>query len=228
MCKPYQVAAGRYAKVSITDSGIGMNAATLRRIFDPFFTTKKKGRGTGLGLASAYGIIRNHSGFITVHSEVGRGTTFNIYLPASDKEVDQDVPAKKVLLKGSETVLLVDDEEMIHHVCAAMLETMGYLVVAARSGKQAVDAVRQNMPGIDLVILDLTMPGMDGGQTFDCIREIQPAMPVILSSGYAVNGQVKKIMQKGCNGFIQKPFNFSELSQKVRETLDGVKDKAST
>ncbi len=227
-CKPYQVAAGRYAKVSITDSGIGMNAATLRRIFDPFFTTKKKGRGTGLGLASAYGIIRNHSGFITVHSEVGRGTTFNIYLPASDKEVDQDVPAKKVLLKGSETVLLVDDEEMIHHVCTAMLETMGYLVVAARSGKQAVDAVRQNMPGIDLVILDLTMPGMDGGQTFDCIREIQPAMPVILSSGYAVNGQVKKIMQKGCNGFIQKPFNFSELSQKVRETLDGVKDNAST
>jgi two-component system cell cycle sensor histidine kinase/response regulator CckA len=196
-----------------------MSKATLQRIFDPFFTTKKKGRGTGLGLASAYGIIKNHSGFITVCSEVGQGTTFNIYLPVSDKELRQHFPARSVLVKGSETVLLVDDEEIVMDVCKAMLENMGYLVIAARSGEQAVDAVRRKRREIDLVVLDMVMPGMDGGKTFDRIRKLQPTMPVILASGYAFNDQATKTMKKGCNGFIQKPFNFSELSQKIRNVL---------
>jgi signal transduction histidine kinase/ActR/RegA family two-component response regulator len=225
-CKPYKVRAGRYAKVSVTDTGIGMNKATLKRIFDPFFTTKKKGGGTGLGLASAYGIIKNHSGFITVYSKVGQGSTFDVYLPVSDKELLQSVHTRSGLVKGSGTVLLVDDEEMIIDVCGAMLENMGYLVIAARNGAQAVDAVRQKKHAIDLVILDLIMPGMNGGQTFDLIRDIQPNMPVILASGYAFDGLTTKAMKKGCNGFIQKPFNFSDLSQKIRKILNGTKGLA--
>jgi PAS domain S-box-containing protein len=222
-CKPYKSRPGRYAEVSVTDTGIGMSNVTLQRIFDPFFTTKKKGRGTGLGLASAYDIVKNHSGFISVCSEVGKGTTFNIYLPVSDKELHQHLPARNVLVKGSDTVLLVDDEEMVLYVCKAMLENMGYLVIAARSGEQAVDAVRRKSHEIDLVILDMVMPGMDGGKTLGRIRKIQPGIPVILASGYAFNGKATKTMKRGCNGFIQKPFNFSELSQKVREILDGAK-----
>jgi CheY-like chemotaxis protein len=122
--------------------------------------------------------------------------------------------------------LLVDDEEMIIDVCGAMLENMGYLVIAARNGAQAVDAVRQKKHAIDLVILDLIMPGMNGGQTFDLIRDIQPNMPVILASGYAFDGLTTKAMKKGCNGFIQKPFNFSDLSQKIRKILNGTKGLA--
>jgi len=223
-CKPHQVAPGRYAKMSVTDTGIGMDAATCLRIFDPFFTTKDKGRGTGLGLASAYGIVKNHSGFVTVYSEKGQGTTFNVYLPMSDKVASTDAPAAQQIFRGAETVLLVDDEDMIIDVCKAMLNKLGYRVVVANGGAQAIDVIRQRGADIDLVILDLIMPGMDGGAVFERIRDIMPAMPVILSSGYAINGQATQIMQNGCNGFIQKPFNFYALSEKIRKTLDAVKN----
>jgi two-component system, cell cycle sensor histidine kinase and response regulator CckA len=223
-CKPHQVTPGRYAKMSVTDTGVGMDEATRLRIFDPFFTTKDKARGTGLGLASAYGIVKNHSGFITVYSEVAQGTTLNIYLPLSDKVATAEAPAEQQILEGSETVLLVDDEEMIVDVCKAMLEKLGYRVVVANGGAQAIDLIQQKGADIDLVILDLIMPGMDGGAVFERIRDIMPAMPVILSSGYAINGQATQIMQNGCNGFIQKPFNFYTLSEKIRKTLDAVKN----
>jgi two-component system cell cycle sensor histidine kinase/response regulator CckA len=225
-CKPYKVKPGRYAKVSVTDTGIGMNASVSQRIFDPFFTTKEKGRGTGLGLASAYGIIKNHDGIITVYSEVGHGTTFNIYLPLSDKEAYREAPLESRLIKGSETVLIVDDEEMILEVGQAMLETLGYRIVVADGGEQAVDVVKRKGNEIDLVILDLIMPGMNGSEVFDRIREIRPQMSVVLSSGYAINGQADEIMKRGCNGFLQKPFNISELSQKVRQILDEAKSSA--
>jgi len=225
-CKPHQTKPGRYAKVSVTDTGIGMDESICRRIFDPFFTTKEKARGTGLGLSSAYGIIKNHAGIITVYSEVGQGTTFNIYLPVSHAAAYRDVPTETELVKGSETVLLVDDEEMIIKVTQVMLEKLGYSVVIAKNGKQAVETVKSNGDEIDLVILDLIMPGIKGGKAFDLIHEIQPAMPVILSSGYSLNGQANDIMQRGCNGFIQKPFNISELSQKVRKILDEAKSSA--
>ena len=217
---PYQAKPGHYAKVSVTDTGTGMDASTRQRIFDPFFTTKKMGRGTGLGLASAYGIIKNHEGVITVYSEIGHGATFNIYLPLLDEAVSTEPPREKRLIKGSETILLVDDEKMITGVGKAMLEELGYRVFVAKSGEAAVDLVRQNEHEIGLMILDLIMPGMDGGKTFDCIREIRPSMPVILSSGYALNAQANAIMQRGCNGFIQKPFNIYELSEGVRNVLD--------
>ena len=222
-CKPHQTAPGRYVKVSITDTGVGMNEATRQQIFDPFFTTKVNGRGTGMGLASAYGIIKNHSGMITVYSEVGHGTTFNIYLPISEKEAYLEVPLEGGLIKGSATILLVDDEDLIIDVGQSMLERLGYRVLVCREGLEGVKVITDMGAEIDLVILDMIMPGMDGGTTFNRIREIQPDMPVLLSSGYAMNSLAEKIMRRGCNGFIQKPYNISELSQKIRKVLDKVK-----
>jgi len=219
-CRVHQVEPGLYAMISVTDTGIGMDEATRQRIFDPFFTTKEKGRGTGLGLASAYGIVKNHGGLITIESEPGHGTTVKICLPVSTNEVLQDKVLTERLIKGSETILLVDDEEMVIDVGQAMLENLGYRVISVGNGQAAIDAVIAQGMRLDLVILDLIMPDMDGGKTFDRIREIQPQMPVLLSSGYALNGQAEEIIRKGCNGFIQKPFNISDLSQKVRKVLD--------
>jgi PAS domain S-box-containing protein len=225
-CETHQVKPGRYAKVSITDTGTGMSETVRRQVFDPFFTTKEKGRGTGLGLASAFGIIKNHGGMVTVYSEVGHGATFNIYLPLSDKAAHRDVPLEEGLAKGSATVLLVDDEALIIDVARAMLERLGYRVVVCMEGREAVKTITDRGGEIDLVILDMIIPGMDGGAIFDSIRRIRPDLPVILSSGYAVNGQADKIMRRGCNGFIQKPYNISELSQKIRTVLDATKDPA--
>ncbi len=176
-----------------------------------------------MGLASAYGIIKNHDGIITVHSEVGHGATFNIYLPLTEKEAHQGMAVEGKIIHGSETILLVDDEKMVRDVGRAMLEKLGYKVIIATGGEQAVDAVQRKGDEIELVVLDLIMPGMDGGKVFDHLKEIRPQMPVILSSGYAISGQANEIMKRGCNGFIQKPFNISELSQKVRNTLDQAK-----
>jgi PAS domain S-box-containing protein len=225
-CEPYQTKPGRYAKVTVTDTGIGMDASIHQRIFDPFFTTKEKERGIGLGLASAYGIIKNHNGIITVDSEVGRGTAFNIYLPESDQKAHREDSEAGGLIKGSETILLVDDEKMIIDVGQAMLEKLGYRIVVAKSGEQAIDTVKSIGDEIDLIILDLIMPGIKGGKVLDLIREIQPSIPVLLSSGYSLNGQTNDIMRRRCNGFIQKPFNISDLSQEVRKILDETKGHA--
>ncbi len=226
-CRLYEVNAGYYAQVSITDTGIGIDESIRQQIFDPFFTTKEKNRGTGLGLASAYGIIKNHGGIITVNSEVGQGTEFDIYLPISKKRAKREIPKGTGLVKGSETILLVEDEEVVSQVGQAMLEKLGYRVIVARDGRQAVDAVKNKGDGIDLVILDLIMPVMGGDKAFDLIRDFQPAMPVILSSGYSLDGQANAIMQRGCNEFIQKPFDITKLSQKVRKILNDTKGSAA-
>ena len=219
-CRPHQVEPGRYALVSVTDTGIGMDQKTLQHIYDPFFTTKEKTRGTGLGLASAYGIIKNHAGIIHADSNVDNGTTFNLYLPISEKLVVEEASSEKNICNGSETILIVDDEDMIIDVGQALLKRMGYQVITAKSGEEALEVVHRIGAGIDLVILDMVMPGMDGGRTFDGIRETCLELPIMLASGYAINGQAQKIMNRGCNGFIQKPFSVSELSQKVRQILD--------
>jgi len=220
-CRPYQTKPGPYAQIAVTDSGIGMDPAIRQRIFDPFFTTKHKTRGTGLGLASAYGIIKNHGGMITVYSEVGHGTTFNIYLPLSDEEAHQEETREEGLIKGHETILLIDDEAMILDVGKAMLKKLDYRVICADSGGKAVELIRQAGTPIDLVILDLIMPGMDGGKTFDRIRELAPDLPVIIASGYAMEGKAADIMARGGNGFIQKPFTILELSKKIRDVIEG-------
>ena len=211
---------GEYVKISVTDTGVGMDRATREKIFDPFFTTKEIGRGTGLGLASAHGIIKNHSGFINVYSEKGHGTTFNIYLPASEKEAIEERKPAGDTLRGSETVLFVDDEDMIIEVAGELFEQLGYNVLTAKNGKEAIELYEENKEHIDIVLLDMIMPDMSGSDTYDKMRKINPDIKVLLSSGYSINGQATEIMDRGCNGFIQKPFKMKELSQKLREILD--------
>jgi len=218
--KPFQVGAGKYVKISITDTGVGMEEAIQQRIFEPFFTTKDMGRGTGLGLASAYGIIKNHGGFIDVSSKKGEGTTFNIYLQTSEEKVAEESGLSEEILTGTETVLLVDDEEMIVDVGKQLLEKMGYRVFIVRSGKEAIDIYREKKDQVDIVILDMIMPGIGGGETYERMKEINPNLKALLSSGYSMDGQAQEILNRGCDGFIQKPFNTKQLSRKLREILD--------
>ncbi|MFH1081161.1 MAG: PAS domain S-box protein [Pseudomonadota bacterium] len=210
---------GRYVRISITDTGTGMDAKTRERIFDPFFTTKTMGRGTGLGLAMVYGSIKGHGGRIDVTSEPGKGTIFNIYLPASEKAIVKELAAATKILKGSETILLVDDEQMVLDVARELLKSLGYRVYSAGSGQEAIAISREKQKEIDLVVLDMIMPGLSGGDTFDRLREIDPEIRVLLSSGYSLDGQAQQILERGCNGFLQKPFRLENLSQKVREVL---------
>jgi CheY-like chemotaxis protein len=218
--KPFELGPGKYVEISVTDTGVGMDQTTQKRIFDPFFTTKEMGRGTGLGLASAYGIIKNHSGIINVFSEKGKGASFNIYLPASEKEVVKEKKLAKEILKGYGTILLVDDEDMIIDVGKELLKKMGYKVLVTKSGKAAVELYEANKDEIDIVILDMIMPNMGGGDTYDKLKEVDSDIKVLLSSGYSVDGQATEILERGCNGFIQKPFNMIDLSQKIRKILD--------
>jgi two-component system cell cycle sensor histidine kinase/response regulator CckA len=220
----HQVSPGAYVKLSVTDTGIGMTEEIRLKVFDPFFTTKEKERGTGLGLASAYGIIRNHGGTITVYSKVGQGSRFNIYLPITLEHLTLETQQIGDLICGTETILLVDDEAMILEVGKAMLERLGYRVVIAESGEKAVASLSKMGSDINLVILDLVMPDFDGEKTFNRVRELSPTVPVILSSGYSINGKASEIMKRGCNAFIQKPFSISELAKTIRAVLERVVD----
>lgn len=217
--KPYSLQPGQYVKISVTDTGVGMDEATRQRIFEPFFTTKEMGRGTGLGLASVYGIIKNHGGSIYVESEVGKGATFNIYLPASAKEPVNEASHPDEVLKGSGTVLLVDDDSIIIEVGMDVLERLGYQVMTARSGEEAIDVYKKNKDRIDIILLDMIMPDMGGGETFDRLKEINPAVRVLLLSGYSINGLATKILNRGCKGFLQKPFRIADLSTKISGIL---------
>ena len=219
MTGPYNVEPGKYIKISITDTGIGMDKATAKRVFEPFFSTKERGRGTGLGLASAYGIIKNHDGFITVYSEKGNGTTLNLYLPASVMEAEKKQLINDEIQEGSGTVLLVDDEEIILSVAEEMIQTLGYNVLTAANGQAAIATYEAEKDTIGLVVLDLIMPGMGGGDVFDRLKAIDPDVKVLLSSGYSIDGQAAAIMKRGCRGFIQKPFSIQELSQKIGQIM---------
>ena len=217
--RPYGAKPGKYAKISVADSGVGMDEKTRERIFEPFFTTKKRAMGTGLGLSSVYNIVKGHNGIITVASEKGCGATFCIFLPLSKRTVEKVEPASRAVLKGVETVLLVDDEETVVSVSKDMLEALGYSVLIARSGQEAIAIFEEEHHRIDLVILDVIMPDMGGAETFEEIRRIDPSARVILSSGYSLDGLAAKIMERGCKAFIQKPFTINILSQKLRDVL---------
>ncbi|RLC27791.1 MAG: hypothetical protein DRH56_01725 [Deltaproteobacteria bacterium] len=172
------------------------------------------------GLASVYGIIENHGGFINVYSEQGKGTTFNVYLPAIKKGQVLEKPRRERTLTGTETILLVDDEAMIVDVAREMLKSLGYTVLTASGGEEAVAVYEKKHDRIDMIILDMIMPGMGGAETFERLRKINPEAKVLLSSGYSIDGQAEDILSRGCDGFIQKPFNLPKLSRRVREILD--------
>jgi two-component system cell cycle sensor histidine kinase/response regulator CckA len=214
------LAPGKYVQLSVRDTGSGMDNTTKEKIFDPFFTTKQRGRGTGLGLAASYGIIKNHGGIINVQSEMGRGTTFNIYLPTSEKIVLIEEQSGEDAKAGSGLVLLVDDEDMIIRVGRQMLEALGYQVIEARSGNEAVEVYRKSQARIHAIILDVIMPDMDGSETFDLLKEINPDAKVLLASGYSIDGKAGEILARGCDGFIQKPFDLNNLSTAISEIMD--------
>jgi two-component system cell cycle sensor histidine kinase/response regulator CckA len=221
--EPYDVEPGRYVKLSITDTGVGMDEKTQKRIFDPFFTTKEMGRGTGLGMASVYGIVQNHKGIITVYSKEGYGTTFDIYLPASEKvAITPTKMAKDEVMKGTETILLVDDEEQVLDTAKQMLEYLGYTVLVAQGGEEAWALYQDNRDRIDLVILDMIMPGIGGGEVYKRMKALDPDEKVILSSGYSLDSEAVEVFEHGANAFIQKPFGIIELSYKIREVIDGI------
>lgn len=223
-CKehPYEILPGTYLKISVTDNGCGMDDETQKHIFEPFYTTKGVGEGTGMGLASVYGTIRNHQGAISVHSDVGDGTTFNIYLPlGEDIRGKQEANRQSTPITGTARILLVDDEEMVRELAADMLRGIGYEVTVCKDGKEAVECYEKSWRETDLVILDMVMPEIGGLDTFIIMRGINPKIRSLLSSGYSHANEVQEVLDEGVMGFVQKPYDQVELSERVAQVFGG-------
>ena len=212
---------GLYVLLSVSDTGQGMDKETLQHIFEPFYTTKGPGAGTGLGLAMVYGIVKQHGGHIVCNSEPGAGTTFKIYFPAiiSDEE-SREVRAKRSARGGSETVLLVDDEEMIRDLGSRVLTKAGYKVVTASNGKDALNVYEAHSAEIALVVLDLIMPEMGGKQCLEGLLRLNPAVKVVIASGYSADGPTKDALAAGAKGFVKKPYDIRQVLEVVRSVLD--------
>jgi len=210
---------GHYVKLSITDTGIGMTKVVKERAFEPFFTTKGEVKGTGLGLATVYGIVKNHNGQIYCVSEPGKGTTFTIYLPASEEEIIEEKIVKTRILRGDETILVVDDEENIREFTKEQLESIGYRVKLAGDGIEAIKIYKEKKDEIDLILLDMIMPDMAGKETFQELRKINPDVKVLLISGFSEDERAIETIDKGALGFIPKPFSLQELSESISEAL---------
>lgn len=216
-------APGRYVLLAVTDTGQGMDKDTLDQIFNPFFTTKEIGKGTGLGLSTAYGIVQEHGGRISCYSEPGQGTTFKIFLPAYETELDaagEQAPTEVSAPGGHETLLLVDDEPALRELGSQFLQAAGYRVLRAASGEEALASFRQHPSGVDLIILDLGMPGMGGHKCMKELLAIDPKAKILIASGYSANGKVQDTLAQGASGFIAKPFRIYDLLHKVRSVLD--------
>ena len=214
---------GEYVLLNVSDTGHGMDKDLREHIFEPFFTTKEIGKGTGLGLAMVYGIVKSHSGYITCESEPDRGTTFKLYFPVIEKEAE-GLGAKKTggpLEGGSETILLVDDEENIRQLGEEVLSSYGYTVMTAPDGESALELYLKEYERLELVILDLSMPGMGGGKCLEGIIKINPQAKVIIASGYSVNGPTRGAIEAGAKAFVGKPYEVSQILKVVREILDG-------
>jgi PAS domain S-box-containing protein len=215
---------GQYARIAVADTGVGMDRETQRRIFDPFFTTKEVGKGTGLGLATTYGIVQQHGGWIEVNSEVGRGTTIAFYLPLdrAAAAVDQAKPAAEApLTGGTETVLLVDDEEIVRQVGRRILERYGYTVVEAHDGQGAVELYRKRGGEFQLVILDLSMPRLSGEEALTHLWLHNSAIKVIVASGFFTDADAERLRKKGAAALVGKPFRVADMVRTVRQVLDG-------
>jgi len=213
---------GQYVKLSISDTGQGMDNETLRHIFEPFYTTKDIGKGTGLGLAMVYGIIKSHSGYIMCYSEPDEGTIFKIYFPVIEKEAERvGSKEEKVAIEGgNETILLVDDEEAIQKLAEDILTRFGYTVLMASDGETALEIYREKKGEINLVILDIIMPGMGGRKCLEELLKMNPKSRIIIASGYSINGPAKEVLKAGAKGFISKPYDMRGMLQTVRKILD--------
>ena len=212
---------GRYALLGISDTGIGMDEATRERVFDPFFTTKSPGKGTGLGLAVVYGIVKQHNGFIHLYSEPGKGSTFKVYFPAIETPPDVKIPVKaEPILGGSETILLVEDEGSIRMLAERILKEIGYTVLTACNGEEAIDLFRRHREIIALAVLDVVMPRMGGKEAYEVMRKENPGLKAIFMSGYSGNAIHEAFVIKPDTPFLGKPFAPTVLLRKVREVLD--------
>ena len=210
---------GDFIKLTVSDQGEGIDQEIMPRIFEPFFTTKEFGKGTGLGLAMVYGIVKSHTGFIIVSSSPGRGTTFSVYLPITDfTEGEEILPAvSDQILKAG--ILIVDDEEMVVSMLAEHLQNLGCHTFHASNGEEALEILQENKDKLDVVILDINMPVMDGNTAYDKIIEIKPELKVLVASGYVQNGVIDKILQKGAHDFIQKPYSLENIAAKIRQIM---------
>ena len=214
---------GDYVKLRVVDTGHGMDRQTMDQMFDPFFTRKGVGKGTGLGLATVYGIVKNHRGSIICRSEPGQGTAFQVYLPAAPagwQEVSQTGSPEEVVVGGRETLLLVDDEQPIRDLSRELLARQGYRILLAASGEEALDVYREQGDEIDLVVLDVSMPGMGGLRCLQELRTINPELKVIIASGYSLNNDPGGMLASEASAFILKPFSRIALLGSVREVLD--------
>jgi len=213
------VTPGRYVRISVTDTGVGMDEETVNRVFEPFFSTKKE--GAGLGLPMVYGIVSNHKGFLTLYSEAGKGSTFRVHLPAVDRPPEKLTAEHRGKVRpGEETILIIDDQPTVRDVLARMLEKMGYNVLAAGTGREGVDIYSAGKDEIDLVLLDMIIPDMPGGQVFSRLREMNPDVKVLLSSGFTKTEAAAEAQRRGALGFLEKPYAMPELSEAVRHALD--------
>ena len=225
-----RAAPGRYVVLEVKDTGGGIPKELLGRIFEPFFTTKPQGKGTGMGLAMVYGIVRNHGGWVEVVSEPGRGTTFQVFLPAAGPPAGGELPLVATDLRappGVGRILVVDDEKVVRDVVARMLRALGYDVVTAADGRQAVEYYRQFGQDVSLVIIDMLMPGMDGRACFAALRQVNSDVKAILSTGWGTGTTVRDVLGDGMRGLVQKPFQASVLAEAVRRALGDSADRAS-
>lgn len=211
---------GSYVTISVTDTGTGMDKDTLNRIFEPFFTTKEEGKGTGLGLAMVYGVVKNHGGFVYVYSEPKIGSTFKMHLPISGKPRKNKPALSEPPVGGNELILVVDDEEPIRALTSETLESFGYSVLLAENGQDAIRIFEERRDEIALVILDMVMPKMGGSETFAGLKKIKPDVRALLSTGYSRSGRAQEILNSGVRGFMQKPYKLNDLLRTVRNTLD--------
>jgi len=212
---------GKYALITFSDTGSGMNAETMSRIFDPFFTTKESGKGTGLGLAVVHGILKQHNGHINVYSEPGKGTVFNIYLPLTGAQPEKNIhDAQEKPGGGTETVLIAEDNESVRNMAATVLKNAGYKVIEAADGEDAIHKFSENSEIIGLAILDGVMPKKNGREAFEDISRLRPGTRAIFLSGYIDGGfDLDELSGMGAI-FMQKPVKPTELLRKVREQLD--------
>jgi CheY-like chemotaxis protein len=209
---------GNYLQISVSDTGGGISKEIGDRIFEPFFTTKEQGKGTGLGLAAVYGTVRDHKGSINFYSEPGQGTVFNMFLPLCATKPDATGQCSGIM-RGGGGILLVDDEEILRTIGRHLLEELGYTVYLAEDGMQGMELYGQHRDTIDLVILDMVMPGLNGKETFSKLREIDPDVRVLFCSGFHNEGTDVQLKELGAIGFIQKPYSMISLGRAVAETM---------